>query len=64
MACTFHTYPDLLISGGRLAATVWPTPDPAAAVAATLARDPDGVILRATCGAATLRALAPGGMAA
>jgi hypothetical protein len=53
-----------LISGGRLAATEWPTPDLAAAVAATLARDPDSVILRATCGPVTLRGLAPGGLAA
>lgn len=65
MATTRHTYPDLLLTGGRLAATEWGTGSLADAVRATLARDPEAVILRAdnTAGQA-VRGLAPGGLAA
>lgn len=65
MATTRHTYPDLLLTGGRLAATEWPRATLSEAVAATLARDPEAVILRAdnTAGQA-VRGLAPGGLAA
>ena len=55
---TYHTYPDLLIDGGRLAATEWACSDPAEAVAATLARDPEAIILRV----GQLRGMAPGGI--
>jgi len=65
MAVTRHTYPDLLLTGGRLAATEWPTGSLADAVRATLARDPEAVILRADNTAGQkLRGLAPGGLAA
>jgi hypothetical protein len=56
---TYHTYPDLLIDGGRLAATEWGgNPTPAEAVAATLRLDPEAIILRV----GQLRGLAPGGI--
>lgn len=65
MATTRHTYPDLITTGGRLAATVWPSASLAAAVRATLALDPDVVILRADTPAGdSVRGLAPGGLAA
>lgn len=63
MARTFHSYPDLLIDGGRLAATDWPGATLAAAVAATLRIDPDVVILAAVAHGQTVRGLAPGGLA-
>jgi hypothetical protein len=59
---TYHTYADLLIDGGRRAATEWTTTDPAAAVLATLRRDPEAVVLRVVCGNTTVRGLAPGGL--
>jgi hypothetical protein len=60
---TFHTYPDLLIDGGRLAATQWPGGSAPEAVAATLRLDPEAVILRVVVAGQSLRALAPGGFA-
>jgi hypothetical protein len=68
-ATTHHTYPDLLTSGERLAATDWGS-HPAGcaslgeAVSATLRLEPDAVILRAVRGSETVRGLAPGGLAA
>lgn len=65
MTTTRHTYPDLITTGGRLAATVWPSGSLAAAVRATLALDPEAVILRADTPAGdAVRGLAPGGLAA
>lgn len=65
MATTRHTYPDLLTTGGRLAATDWPSGSLADAVRATLALDPEVVILRADTPAGdAVRGLAPGGLAA
>ena len=43
---TLHAYVEYLHDGGRLAATVWPRGSAADAVAATLQRDPDAVVLR------------------
>jgi hypothetical protein len=61
---TYHTYPDLLIDGGRHAATEWTTTCSTSALLATLRRDPDAVILRVVCGNTTVRGLAPGGLGA
>lgn len=55
---TYHTYPELLINGGRLAATEWPGASLAEAVKATLSLDHEAIILRA--GEAV--GLAPGGL--
>lgn len=56
---TYHTYPELVYDGGRLAATEWEgNPTAAEAVEATLHLDPDAVVLR-VC---QLRGLAPGGI--
>jgi hypothetical protein len=61
---TYHTYPDLLLSGGRLAATEWGVGASLAdGVAATLRLDAEAIILRAVRGAETVRGLAPGGLA-
>jgi hypothetical protein len=68
-ATTHHTFPDLLTSGDRLAATDWGS-HPAGcaslsdAVAATLSLAPDAIILRAVRGSEAVRGLAPGGLAA
>ena len=63
---TRHTYPDLLTTGGRLAATVWGGANPAQAVAATLAQDAAAIVLRITdtAGRTVAQGLAPGGLAA
>lgn len=64
MACTHNTWPDLLITGGRLARTEWSGAAPAEALAATLCRDPEAVVLLITTPAGQpLRGLAPGGLA-
>jgi hypothetical protein len=56
---TWHTYPDLVHRGGRLAATEWDgNPTAAQAVEATLRLDQDAIVLR-VC---QLRGLAPGGI--
>jgi hypothetical protein len=62
MACTYHTYADLIIDGGRLAATEWPKASIAEAIGATLARDCQAIILTVVAGEIT-RGYAPGGMA-
>lgn len=63
MATTYNTYPDLLIDGGRLAATVWQTAHAGEAIAATIRRDPTAIVLRASDRTgAWLVGLAPGGM--
>ena len=60
MFSTFHTYPELLIDRGRLAQSCWDhASDLGAAIAATLAYNPDAVILRATGSGQQLRGLAP-----
>ena len=63
---TFHTYPDLLFDGGRLAATCWgghPTVSTLEQVVrATIAVDPDAVVLRASGTDGTARGLMPGGL--
>ena len=64
MASTFNTYPDLLINGGRLARTEWPGASMAEAVAATVRRNSEAVILRAADQGCQVRGLAPGGLAA
>jgi hypothetical protein len=68
-ATTYSTFPDLLTSGERLAATDWGS-HPAGcaslgeAVTATLDLYPDAIILRAVRGSEAVRGLAPGGLAA
>jgi len=67
MTTTYHTYPDLLLDGGRLAATEWGAHPAGCAtlaegVAATLRLDPEAVVLRAVRGAEAVRGLAPGGL--
>jgi hypothetical protein len=69
MTTTYHTYADLLLDGGRLAATEWGAHPAGCAtlaegVAATLRLDPEAVILRAVRGTETVRGYAPAGMAA
>ena len=59
---TYHTYADLLLDGGRLAATQWDGGTLADAVAATLRLDPDAVVLRACRGTDTAIGHAPGGL--
>ena len=64
---TFHTYPDLLLDGGRLAATEWGSHPAgcatlAEAVAATLRLDDEAIVLRAVRGTEALVGLAPGGL--
>jgi len=63
---TFHTYPDLLFDGGRLAATCWsghPTVSTLQqAVRATIAADSEVVVLRASGTDGTARGLMPGGL--
>ena len=63
---TFHTYPDLLFDGGRLAATCWgghPTVlTVEQVVRATLAVEPEAVVLRASGTDGTARGLMPGGL--
>lgn len=63
MVSTFCTFSDLLVDGGRLAETVWPTRELAAGVAATLDQCSDAIVLRATNGRETVRGFAPGGLA-
>ena len=61
---TFHTYPDLLHSGDRLARTDWLSSlSVSEVVAATLRIDSTAVILRAVAYDGSLRGLAPGGLA-
>ena len=62
-ASTYHTYPDLLYIGGRLACTEWsPRCNTAEVVAATLRLDSEAVILRANTASGHYRGLAPGGL--
>jgi hypothetical protein len=63
---TLHTYPDLLIDGGRLAPTVWRGATAAEAVAATLRHDGEAVVLAVADAAGHRVAIghAPGGLAA
>lgn len=60
MAITYHTYPALLYTGGRLAATEWFNASAEQSVAATLNYEQDAIILRVE-GAV---GYAPGGIAA
>ena len=67
IATTYNTYPDLLIDGGRLAATDWGnirtgSVTLAEAVAATIDRDSEAIVLRVSNDRETLRGLAPGGL--
>ena len=69
MTTTYHTYPDLLTDGGRLAATEWGAHPAgcatlAEAVAATLRLDAEAIVLRVVRGTETVRGLAPAGLAA
>ena len=63
---TFHTYPQLLFDGGRLAATCWgdhPTVSTVEQVVrATLAVDSEAVVLRASGIDGTARGLMPAGL--
>jgi hypothetical protein len=64
---TRHTYSDLLYTGGRLAACEWDNGcGPADGVAATLAVDPEAIILRVTDARGRtdrqIWGLAPGGL--
>ena len=62
---TYHTYADLIIDGGRHAATEWGYGATLAeAVAATLRLDADAIILRAVRGTEVVRGYAPAGMVA
>lgn len=60
---TFNTYPDLISDGGRHARTDWPGGDLAAAVAATLSRDPSAIVSRAVAGDRCAVGHLPGGLA-
>jgi hypothetical protein len=63
MSSTFHTYPDLVHTGGRLACTEWDHAVTAAElIAATLRRDPKSIILRVAAVDGYLKGLAPGGL--
>lgn len=61
---TFHTYPDLLLDGGRLACTEWPVRcSVSEAVTATIRLDPECIVLRAGhVNGEQVRGLAPGGL--
>jgi len=63
---TFHTYPDLLFDGGRLAATCWgdhPTVSTLEqVVCATITLEPGAVVLRASGIDGTARGLMPAGL--
>ena len=63
MASTYHTYADLIIDGGRLAATEWPKASIAEAIGATLARDCQAIVLTVVARGEIIRGYAPGGMA-
>jgi hypothetical protein len=60
---TWHTYPDLLNKGGRLAESTWKGATAEQAVRATIKCDPEVIILR-VCGPSGERVigLAPGGL--
>lgn len=62
---TLHTYPDLVGSNARLAAVVWANTGLARSVAATLAHDPQAIILAVyDCnGTRQATGYAPGGIA-
>ena len=67
IATTYHTYSDLLLNGGRLAASDWGnirtgSVTLAEAVAATINRDAEAIVLRVSNDRETLRGLAPGGI--
>ena len=67
IATTYRTYPDLLIDGGRLAASNWANIRTgsitlAEAVAATINHDSEAIVLRVCNDHETLRGLAPGGL--
>ena len=67
IATTYHTYSDLLLDGGRLAASDWGNIRTGAvtlaeAVAATINRDSEAIVLRVCNDRETLRGLAPGGL--
>jgi hypothetical protein len=60
---THHTYPDLLFTGGRLAATDWDSDNASRAVAATVRLDNDAVVLRVSInGKTSARGLMPAGL--
>ena len=63
MTTTYHTYPELITNGGRLAATEWASystwnPTPQEAVSALIEHDRDAVVLRV----GSIRGFAPGGL--
>jgi hypothetical protein len=67
IATTYHTYSDLLLDGGRLAASDWGnirtgSVTLAEAVAATINRDAEAIVLRVCNDRETLHGLAPGGL--
>ena len=67
IATTYHTYSDLLLNGGRLAASDWGnirtgSVTLAEAVAATINRDAEAIVLRVSNDPETVRGLAPGGI--
>jgi hypothetical protein len=67
IATTYHTYSDLLLNGGRLAASDWGnirtgSVTLAEAVAATINRDAEAIVLRVSNDRETVRGLAPGGL--
>jgi hypothetical protein len=63
MSSTFPTYPDLVYTGGRLACTEWGYGATASeAIAATLRRDSESIILRVVAVDGYFRGLAPGGL--
>jgi hypothetical protein len=63
MSSTFHTYPELIHTGGRLACTEWGHAATATEViAATLRLDPESIILRVVAFDGCFRGLAPGGL--
>ena len=67
LATTYHTYSDLLLDGGRLAASDWGnirtgSVTLAEAVAATINRDAEAIVLRVCNDRETVHGLAPGGI--
>lgn len=62
MVYTYHTYPDLITSGGRLARTDWEGVTVSNAVASTIKHDPSGIILGVRANNVWLTGHAPGGI--
>jgi hypothetical protein len=62
MITTFHTYPDLLLDGGRLAATNYGNHVTVSQAVDYITTDSDAIVLLARQGTTYLHAHKPGGM--